>query len=681
MKQCRSWFKPADSQDSLIGIKKVDYTMIDEGSTIIPQIFQDGFLIIQTLKENGKKKQEVYLKYSNNLYKGIISEDVKGRITIGIISPELKEIIKKSFYISFEKLLKERDKLNVTKKTVIISDEEAEYIEFYRTDREDVYEMKFITREDLKDEETNITYWFAGANYDGEDLTQDFIDNSIYAIGWVGHDLKGIIGDPDKMNEMYEDEEVENSGVIAFNNLMKIQKGDKIALKKAYTEGEGHSKSVLEVNAIGEVLGDVRTSYKYSPVYRHTIPVKWTKIDKLKTRGGYWGTLNRCADEDRIEEVFGSRGENATIPLVIERIGLEDKEGIDAIYEYITNQGLTYSIDTIYNFYLSLKSKPFTILAGISGTGKSKLVRLFAEAIGADFTLIPVKPDWSDATELLGYKDLEGEYQVGKFIEIIREACKPENKSKPYIVCLDEMNLARVEYYFSDFLSLIESREEIEGEIITDCFKGPGIEADYIPENVYIVGTVNMDETTFQFSKKVLDRANTIELSEVNLAYDFDMGFDDEVEPMLVHNDALKSEYLLLKDCKEYKEFAQRTIEKLIAINEILMPCGLEFAYRVRDEIVFYMVYNEQYQLLSEEEAFDFQLLQKILPRISGTSRQVEDLLIKLLDFCTEEGLKEKVIAEERDEMQIRERAIYKKSVKKLLQMLRRCEDGFTSFW
>lgn len=674
-----SWSK-IPSQKKLVARKKVDKAFIDLAGSGIPKAIYNVFSSISKINEN-LSRVSIKLVYEGRECEGEIVLKKSGRMWIYIRDKEIKAKLKEIFKVSLMLIEQYEKKITTTKKYVVLPDEEAEYVEFYRTDKEDVYEMKFITREDLKDEETNITYWFAGANYDGEDLTQDFIDNSIYAIGWVGHDLKGIIGDLDKMNEMYEDEEVENSGVIAFNNLMKIQKGDKIALKKAYTEGEGHSKSVLEVNAIGEVLGDVRTSYKYSPVYRHTIPVKWTKIDKLKTRGGYWGTLNRCADEDRIEEVFGSREKNATIPLVIERIGLEDKEGIDAIYEYITNQGLTYSIDTIYNFYLSLKSKPFTILAGISGTGKSKLVRLFAEAIGADFTLIPVKPDWSDATELLGYKDLEGEYQVGKFIQIIREARKPENKSKPYIVCLDEMNLARVEYYFSDFLSLIESRDKVDGEIRTDCFNGWGIEKDYIPENVYIVGTVNMDETTFQFSKKVLDRANTIELSEVNLAYDFDMDFDDEVKPMLVHNDALKSEYLLLKDCKEYKELAQRTIEKLIAINEILMPCGLEFAYRVRDEIIFYMVYNEQYQLLSEEDAFDFQLLQKILPRISGTSRQVEDLLIKLLDFCTEEGLKEKVIAEERDELQIRESAIYKKSVKKLLQMLRRCEDGFTSFW
>lgn len=382
---------------------------------------------------------------------------------------------------------------------------------------------------------------------------------------------------------------------------------------------------------------------------------------------------NQYIQDGEVEEIeYESYGENEFAKTALDII---------QIHNYMQNKGFDYELKSISNFYLSLKSKPFTILAGISGTGKSKLVRLFTEAIGADFTLIPVKPDWSDATELLGYKDLEGEYQVGKFIKVIREACKPENKSTPYIVCLDEMNLARVEYYFSDFLSLIESREEVDGEIVTDCFNSWGIEADYIPENVYIVGTVNMDETTFQFSKKVLDRANTIELSEVDLSFDFDMDYDDDMEPMLVHNDALKSEYLLLKDCKEYKELAQRTIDKLISINEILKSCDLEFAYRVRDEIIFYMVYNEQYQLLSEEEAFDFQVLQKILPRISGTSRQVEDLLIKLLDFCTEEGLKEKVISEERDELQIRENAIYKKSVNKLLQMLRRCEDGFTSFW
>lgn len=644
MKQCHSWFRPKECVDNLIGIKKVDYTMIDEGSTIIPQIFQEGFLTIQTLRENEEKKKKVYLKYNDILYKGTISEDIKGRITISILSTELKEIIKKSFHRSFERLLEERRGLNVAKKKIILSDDEAEYVEFYRTGEEDVYELKFITRKLQGDDIYKVS------NVDGESMINLSKEFKIW---------------------------LEKNAVTAQKSVSKYCAALKTTSK--------HFKECLNQDIDIYAIEDIDFIDKIICIYKSEAVLKERDKGRMYTAalGWYKNFLicRRTSKEICHNENTSYCYKDIDYDEEVEHTNLDNKEDIDVIYEYITNQGLTYSKETIYNFYLSLKSKPFTILAGISGTGKSKLVRLFAEAIGADFTLIPVKPDWSDTTELLGYKDLEGEYQVGKFIEIIREARKPENQSTPYIVCLDEMNLARVEYYFSDFLSLIESREEIEGEIITDCFKGPGIEEDYIPENVYIVGTVNMDETTFQFSKKVLDRANTIELSEVDLSFDFDMDYDDELEPMLVHNDALKSEYLLLKDCKEYKELAQRVIEKLIEINDILKPCSLEFAYRVRDEIIFYMVYNEEYELLSEEEAFDFQMLQKILPRISGTSRQIEDLIINLLDFCTDDKLSINEIDENRDEDEINEHAIYERSVKKLLQMLRRCEDGFTSFW
>lgn len=391
-------------------------------------------------------------------------------------------------------------------------------------------------------------------------------------------------------------------------------------------------------------------------------------------------------DKDYLKniEIIKSEGEEVEIEDMDELVQYRNENiGIDYIKDiqrYTAEEGIQYSLATLSNFYLSLKSKPFTILAGISGTGKSKLVRLFAQAIDADFTLIPVKPDWSDATDLLGYRDLNQQYQEGRFIEVIRRAS--EEPEKPYIICLDEMNLARVEYYFSDFLSLIESRRKDGDRIITDTFSGEDIKQYIIPDNVYIVGTVNMDETTFQFSKKVLDRANTIELSEVNLAYDFDAVKGPEVQVEPLHNDALKSKYLLLKDCKEHRVLATRVIDQLIAINEILIPCGLEFAYRVRDEIVFYMIYNAEYQLLDEHEAFDFQLLQKVLPRISGTSEQIRILLLKLLDFCLEEQQGVEALNDiALDETEIIEQAVYKKSAKKILNMLRRCEDGFTSFW
>ena len=113
------------------------------------------------------------------------------------------------------------------------------------------------------------------------------------------------------------------------------------------------------------------------------------------------------------------------------------------INQYINGNGYIYSYEELSNFYLSLKTKPFVILAGISGTGKSKLVRLFAESINAKFKSIPVKPDWNDSTELLGYKNIKDEFVKGELYKVIDEA--KEHLDTPYFVCLDEMNLARVE--------------------------------------------------------------------------------------------------------------------------------------------------------------------------------------------------------------------------------------------
>ena len=364
------------------------------------------------------------------------------------------------------------------------------------------------------------------------------------------------------------------------------------------------------------------------------------------------------------------------IEIVRERV----KQQMEYIQRYMNMKGLKYPVDILSNFYLSLKTKPFTILAGISGTGKSKLVRLFAEAIGAEFELIPVRPDWSDATDLLGYRDLNQNFHKGRFIKIIERA--QADLSKPYVVCLDEMNLARVEYYFSDFLSLIESRRRNGSEIVTDCFVGTDLANFYIPENLYIVGTVNMDETTFQFSKKVLDRANTIELSEIDLDYDFEKMGEEEVQPLAVYNEVLKSKYLVLQECAAHKKEVKEIISQLIMINEFLKPCGLQFAYRVRDEIIFYMLYNREFELLDVAEAFDYQLLQKILPRMSGTSSRIREVLVKLACYCIQVNYSASEFYEVEELEEHISEAVYPKSFKKIIDMLRRYdEDGFTSFW
>ncbi|WP_394214302.1 MrcB family domain-containing protein [Thermoanaerobacter kivui] len=371
------------------------------------------------------------------------------------------------------------------------------------------------------------------------------------------------------------------------------------------------------------------------------------------------------------------------------------KDELDYIKSYIKNQGFSYNDKLIENFYLSLKSKPFLILAGISGTGKSKLARLFAEAIGCNtkngrFMLVPVRPDWSDSTELLGYKDMHNKFHPGVLTNFIKRAINDINR--PYFFVLDEMNLARVEYYFSDILSIIESRKKDGDRIVTDPLLNKELLDEdsfheygnlYIPENLYFIGTVNMDETTFPFSKKVLDRANVIEFSDVNLDYFF--GDTEEITEKVLNNSFLKSEFLTLNDCLDYREIIDDVILVLKKINDVLREGNLHFGYRVRDEISFYMIHNELNGLMNFDEAMDLEILQKILPRIHGSSISIKKILVELFKICSG-NYESKYEYEDMDVsdkmLKDMDNCVYPRSAEKIIYMVRRYEeDGFTSYW
>lgn len=334
----------------------------------------------------------------------------------------------------------------------------------------------------------------------------------------------------------------------------------------------------------------------------------------------------------------------------------------DTLFEianYIASRGFAFPPRVLQAFYAALRSKPFVILAGNSGTGKSRLVRLFAEASGANiangqFTMIPVRPDWNDSSELLGYFDLNGDFIAGQLIAPILMA--HQNPKKPFFVCLDEMNLARVEHYFSDFLSIVESRRRDSNTIATDPIlrdaqlskmkkdalrgdvlaalehlKGIGMPLG-LPDNLYVVGTVNMDETTQPFSRKVLDRANTIEFSDVDLM----QGVDEEVVASEVPHLQLdqsfyRSEFTTLNDLlSSHREKAKQIAEMISDLNRDLGLAGFEVGYRVRDEAISFAVYASSAGMTNEavNEAI---VLQKILPRVHGSSPRVEKLLMSLL--------------------------------------------------
>jgi hypothetical protein len=384
----------------------------------------------------------------------------------------------------------------------------------------------------------------------------------------------------------------------------------------------------------------------------------------------------------------------------VEQAKSEPKALINHVHAYIEGKGYHFKREEVANFYLALRTKPFVILAGISGTGKTQLPSLFAEAVGMSddqVSQIAVRPDWTDGSDLIGYVGLNEDFKPRDLTIAILRA--KEDPTKPHFFILDEMNLARVEHYFSDFLSVIESRKRRDGHIVTR----PMIREESIasatnrnkfegltwPENLYLIGTVNMDETTHAFSRKVLDRANAIEMNDVDLNWPEEGAKVDAWSG--IHNDALRTEYLIanelstedraLLDSKGVMAFMER-------VNEILKKADLHFAYRVRDEMAFYLLLNLRSGLMEHEEAIDFQLMQKVLPRIHGSSGRTERVLLDLLNLLAEietagtdhktDDLEEKVKEKRKESGNER----YKRSVDKILFMLRRFEeDRFTSFW
>lgn len=492
-----------------------------------------------------------------------------------------------------------------------------------------------------------------------------------------------------------------------------LQEGDTNAAEKTSFTGVASSTNKKTISTLKERAETIRkmlgTQDKYqfdaintgSKAYdAGCIYSKVYKVDELPDDDELIADLDGLIKVYR-EYYLKQYGENKDVlGLQINHTDLEEgemdcsiKDKVNQIKQYISSNGFTYRDGLVENFYLSLKSKPFVILAGISGTGKTKLVSLFAEAIGAKTKLVPVRPDWSDSSDLFGHVDLSGKFVPGEIIDFVKEAS--DNFNTPYILCLDEMNLARVEYYLSDFLSIIETRRFADGEIVTDPLLakekyGVGNGAYefygdlYLPENLYIVGTVNMDETTFPFSKKVLDRANTIEFSYVDLMPDF-TGYGESADSLALDNSFLKTEYLKLAECAEEATFIEEICSELQDTNKVLQAADAHVGYRVRDEIVFYMLNNKKAELLDRDAAMDNEIMQKILPRIQGSSSAVKEMLCELFKiFCSDYRDHQTAGSDLFEQMQkaLDAGAKYPESAKKVAFMVRRFdEDGFTSYW
>ena len=407
-----------------------------------------------------------------------------------------------------------------------------------------------------------------------------------------------------------------------------------------------------------------------------------------------------------------------------------------------------------YAYMAAIKTKPFLILGGFSGTGKSLLVKSLAfttcpcdgvlntsETSPGNYLLVSVKPNWHDATDITGFRSsVNRNYYVTDFMRFLVKAKLHPNV--PFFVCLDEMNLAPVEEYFADFLSVIESRKrKKDGTIVTDAIVPASVfnDKDYaddfdvflkiglkpinevkditeftakikesdsdeseffeqswlveelkrdgltIPQNVIIIGTVNMDDTTNSFSRKVIDRAMTFE----TIVGTFDSSyFDSDVTLGYVKNyrkgELFISDEVRATEMMEDGRFTLSDEEKnriigfINDINSDMEGTPFKISYRILNEtILLYRAKQKIVELMGEEEEndgveintdlnsiFDDVLMQKVLPRIEGDFEKCDKCLVKLGDRA--------------------ERMKWKQSSEKIEFMIKRFgkdHSGFTSFW
>lgn len=411
---------------------------------------------------------------------------------------------------------------------------------------------------------------------------------------------------------------------------------------------------------------------------------------------------------------------------------------------YVNGKDATLNKDVL-SYLSAIRTKPFLLLAGISGTGKSRIVKEMAYASCPDegdlrkdktspgnYCLVEVKPNWNDSTELLGYETVldGGNYHLTKFVKFLIKAMQHENV--PFFVCLDEMNLAAVEQYFAEFLSILESRKDVDGTIKSEplipaaifekyqqklhkelfptkdssntstgagCYTTDEGTAVYlhstyaklmeeglrIPRNLIVVGTVNMDDTTYQFSRKVIDRAMTIEMNEVNLNDMFDIEKpdalsyrEDVVDKGWFFAPFAQSNNVLQQMNNDERELLTEKIKTTIgqtdadgtttpdSLEAILGKTPFRIAYRVVNELIlhFYALRQENKDAEFEElynKALDNILMMKVLPRIEGNEDLVKEPLAQLATWAE---------------------VAYPKANAKIIEMRERLERShFTSFW
>ena len=372
--------------------------------------------------------------------------------------------------------------------------------------------------------------------------------------------------------------------------------------------------------------------------------------------------------------------------------------------------GLIFTNQLIQRFVASLFTKPFVICSGLSGSGKTKLAQAFAQWISADklqYEIVPVGADWTNREPLLGYPNaLNKEEYICPENGVLDLLIRAKNEydiylddetkiPKPYFLILDEMNLSHVERYFADFLSTMESGDSIPLHKITpEVGKDPIYvpKSIKLPKNLFIIGTVNIDETTYMFSPKVLDRANTIEfrLTEKDLQIFIDSDIELDMELLSNQGANMSTSFMEMALQKTDKNLKPTESDLKLFFSE-LKKSGAEFGYRTASEIGRLM---KMLELLGEKDdnLLDIAIMQKLLPKLHGSRSKLNTTLTVLAKFCIvnavqdfdgkdEEFRKTYFVSFDKLPQDLLDKIKYKISFEKISRMHKNAlENGFTSY-
>lgn len=435
--------------------------------------------------------------------------------------------------------------------------------------------------------------------------------------------------------------------------------------------------------------------------------IKWDLANEEKTIRNYFSQMDVVPDRygdsfvykayDTSKELdfrsIGSDLENLvhkykTILNNVENLEFKEKHqpfNLSSFMDDLLSTGLIFSDQLVTRFVLSLLTKPFVILSGLAGSGKTQLAISFAKWICENeeqICIVPVGADWTNREFLLGYPNA---IESGKYIkpdngvlDLILQA--NENLDKPYFLILDEMNLSYVERYFADFLSAMESGDKIP--LMRDSDDIPA--SIELPKNLFIIGTINVDETTYMFSPKVLDRANVIEFcimpNEIDVFFQKVSSLNKE---LVYGKGTMQSEAFveIANNCIDPQKIEGRDI--IIGILKDffteLKKIHAEFGYRTANEMFRFISLGQKLQtVLNFNMIVDAAIVQKLLPKLHGSRKKVEPILRSLWSLCIDDKKQSlEGILEFPDAKNLK----YPLSAEKIWRMYRIAQDnGFTSF-